>query len=118
MASSYAHVYVGPLLSLASPVQVGKKKHQRLRSRRSAGYWQWCCPSKSSRRMRSYGTWPACNSVITVPISRTGKGAFTRYLVNERGRATRVRGSIATTTYGSRQFSQEEASSGKIVRKA
>ena len=58
-----------------------KKKHQRLRSRRSAGYWQWCCPSKSSRRMRSYGTWPACNSVITVPISRTGKGAFTRYLV-------------------------------------
>src|SRR5437764_9676173 len=82
MASSHAHVYVGPLLSLASPAQVGKKKHQRLRSPKSDGYWQWCCPSKSSRRMRSYGTWQACNSFSTVPISRTGKGAFTRYFLS------------------------------------
>jgi hypothetical protein len=32
--------------------------------------------------MRCYGTWQACNSVSTGPISRTGKGAFTRYVLS------------------------------------
>src|SRR5262249_18711890 len=81
LAPSHAHVYVGPFLSLASPDAVGKKKHQRLRSHRSGGSWRWSCPSKSSMRMRCYGTWQACNSVSTGPISHTGKGACTRYFV-------------------------------------